>query len=693
MRHVSKKRVPEPTPQNRVSVLFVFSFLAVLGCVGAAAWLFLIDPRDEKPGILTASVEIGAPIIIETDAEPVPTELENAASAAPAPTVTEAAPEPAEEPAPAAEIAPEKTLEAAEPEKAPGAVASEEPVQAPKTSDAPAEPEIVKAEEPVSDEQPVEETLPAVQETEAEPELPVVITEAAPTPVVPTEEEIAVTESDETLPLNPESEDVVSSVPPAPVPEEPVAASEKLEKEEEETGPVIAAVEEEATDPPPLPQQPDPVETPPATAPEAPLVEEAAEAVIEPEIAAVAPEPEPVLEQDEQQAPVPSIAAAPPQEDQLEPVTETTELSPAADTVEVLEPDVASVETETPATEPDPSAEVAEAAAPLVPSPPAAETPEVVAVAEPEPVLQQELVAAEEPSSELTETSDSAANTEEEAPIETALVIPPAPVVSEDTTESIAPEPVVAAAPISPAKLLWQTHARAFKDPLDRPRIALIISEMGVSSVGTAAAIDGLPGAVTLAFNPYGQNLQSWITKARDAGHEVLLQLPMEPVGYPKINPGPQALLTSLDAAANLERLEWVLGRMEGYVGITNQMGSRFTASKEHIRPVLEVVKDKGLLYLDSRTASNSVGAQVASELSMPVALNNRFVDHKADGDIIDARLAELEEIARKTGSAVGVAYPYSLTLEHISRWAEGLADKDIVLAPVSALVNRQDIK
>ncbi|USG61690.1 divergent polysaccharide deacetylase family protein [Sneathiella marina] len=295
-----------------------------------------------------------------------------------------------------------------------------------------------------------------------------------------------------------------------------------------------------------------------------------------------------------------------------------------------------------------------------------------------------------------------------EGTVELALVLPPSqpsytvmapPVVDEVKPADLEPEavsppvePVVLTLPIT-GKPLWQANAEPFEDSKNRPRIAIIISEMGISKAGTTAAIDQLPAAVTLAFNPYGQRLQSWIDKSRAKGHEVLLQLPMEPVGYPKTDPGPRALLTSLTPAENSERLNWSLNRFSGYAGLTNQMGSKFTASREHMEPVLAVLKEKDLLYVDSRTASNSVAAKIAKELSIPVALNNRFLDHRADSETLDARLAELENIALKSGSAIGIGYPYPATLERLAAWTASLENKGIVLAPVSALVNRQDIK
>ncbi|WP_159104274.1 divergent polysaccharide deacetylase family protein [Sneathiella glossodoripedis] len=242
-------------------------------------------------------------------------------------------------------------------------------------------------------------------------------------------------------------------------------------------------------------------------------------------------------------------------------------------------------------------------------------------------------------------------------------------------------------------KMPWRTYGRPFDDPLSRPRIAIVISEMGMSSSATKTAIQKLPGAVTLSFNPYARGLQDWIEQARAAGHEVLLQLPMEPFGYPNNDPGPHSLLTSLTDRENLNRLDWMLGRFTGYSGVTNQMGSRFTSSLQDMEPIMKVLKERGLLFLDGRTSSKSIAAKVASQLQMPFAVNNRFLDHKADRDTIDKRLSELERIAKFTGTAVGVGYPYPVTMERISVWAQTLNRKGLVLAPVSAVVNRQEIR
>lgn len=240
------------------------------------------------------------------------------------------------------------------------------------------------------------------------------------------------------------------------------------------------------------------------------------------------------------------------------------------------------------------------------------------------------------------------------------------------------------------ARLHWQEFSAPFHDPEDRPRIAIVVSEVGMNAARTQEAIEILPSAITLGFNPYAQNLQKYVDQARRAGHEALLQIPMEPIGYPKVNPGPHALRTDLSVTENREQLNWALKRFTGYAGLTNQMGSKFTATTESIQPILETIKEKGVFYLDSRAASNSVAAEIAEKLNIPVAINNRFLDHKADGDLIDMRLAELETIALQTGSAIGIAYPRSETFLHLSDWAETLDKKGLILAPVSALIKNR---
>ncbi|MBE7636347.1 hypothetical protein GUA87_05785 [Sneathiella sp. P13V-1] len=376
-------------------------------------------------------------------------------------------------------------------------------------------------------------------------------------------------------------------------------------------------------------------------------------------------------------------------------------------------------QTETPAPAPEKTAEPTETVRQEEPisEPEQIQKPTEEKPVEPQPV-KEEPTAEEKPQpvepekAEVTETLASPPEEEKKAE----------PTVKEEApkTPEVTPEPKIAQEPPKPVGPLppvpdpslaaksdfgllpvispdgrkpWRVYARPFDDPLSRPRIAIIIGDMGMSKFATRSAIQDLPGEITLSFNPYGRDLQNWVAQARAAGHETLLQLPMEPFGYPDNDPGPQSLLSRLTDKENLNRLEWMLGRFTGYSGVTNQMGSRFTTSSEDISPIMDVIRDRGLLFVDGRTSGRSVAGYVAKQKSVPVAINNRFISNRADRASIDQRLAELERIARITGVAIGVGYPYPVTLERLAVWTKSLTRKGLVLAPVSAVVNSQEIQ
>ena len=233
----------------------------------------------------------------------------------------------------------------------------------------------------------------------------------------------------------------------------------------------------------------------------------------------------------------------------------------------------------------------------------------------------------------------------------------------------------------------WQVYARPFDRSDSRPRIAIVVAGLGLATPQTQAAIDRLPGAITLAFNPYATDLPDWLQKARAATHEVILAVPMEPVDYPREDPGPQTLLTALSPRQNLDRLEWTLGRAAGYVGLTNLMGSRFTAAATELRPILEVIKGRGLLFLETRAANQSAVAALAQDLALPQAVNDRDLDNDLSPSGVDQALADLEPIARRKSAAIATGSSYPLTIDRLVAWAGSLEDKGLVLAPLSAVV------
>lgn len=240
--------------------------------------------------------------------------------------------------------------------------------------------------------------------------------------------------------------------------------------------------------------------------------------------------------------------------------------------------------------------------------------------------------------------------------------------------------------PLPPGKRPREAYAGSFRLSDPRPRIAVILTGLGLSGAATETAIKSLPASITLAFMPYADNLNGWVRLARAAGHEVLLSLPMEPVNYPAFDPGPRALLTSLTAEQNIARLDWALGRTRGYVGVIDFMGSYFTTSERHLKPVLEAINARGLLFVDSRTAVRSAAGEVARAIGLPFAASAQLLDDQASRASIDARLGQLEQVARQSGRSVGVGSLYPVTLERIAAWAETVERRGVALAPVSAV-------
>ncbi|GAB4571482.1 MAG: divergent polysaccharide deacetylase family protein [Rhodothalassiaceae bacterium] len=237
----------------------------------------------------------------------------------------------------------------------------------------------------------------------------------------------------------------------------------------------------------------------------------------------------------------------------------------------------------------------------------------------------------------------------------------------------------------------WRVYRRPFMGARGRPIIAILIQEIGQSRQPTDAAIDRLPGEVTLALSPYARDIEAVAARARAAGHELLLMVPMEPLRYPENDPGPLTLLVGAPAVETIDRLQTAMSRFEGYVGLVNHMGSRFTADEDAMLPVLEEAKRRGLLFVDARATPDSVAAGMARALSMPVLSNDRYIDNEPSADEIDRQLAELVLLATERGAALGIGRPLPVTIERIARWTEGLDARGVALAPVSALIDIAD--
>lgn len=228
-------------------------------------------------------------------------------------------------------------------------------------------------------------------------------------------------------------------------------------------------------------------------------------------------------------------------------------------------------------------------------------------------------------------------------------------------------------------------HAYARRPPPvagERHEVALLVVGLGLRAEATEAAL-ALPGAVSLAFSPYARNLPRWMARARRAGHEVLLGLPMEPADYPDDDPGPHTLLAGADAATNLDRLAWLLARGAGYAAVAGP-GGRFAAHAQAAGPVFAELSRRGLALVelgDDRLAAAAAAVELPYVSAPPPT--------EADAAVmeLDFILAGLETRALTTGSAIGVMEPHPVILERLRRWLGTLAGKGIALTPLTALL------
>ena len=216
------------------------------------------------------------------------------------------------------------------------------------------------------------------------------------------------------------------------------------------------------------------------------------------------------------------------------------------------------------------------------------------------------------------------------------------------------------------------------------PVIAIVVVGLGVGAAKTADAIMKLPPAVTLAFTPYGADPAKLTERARAQRHEILLQIPMEPFDYPDNDPGPQTLLTSLTPEQNIDRLYWHLSRFQGYAGIANFMGARFTATDAVMQPIIREAAKRGLGYLDDGSTPRSVAPSLSAAQAMPFAKADFTIDAVPTSAEIDRTLVKLETLAKERGLAVGIASALPISIERIAAWTKTLESRGIMLVPLT---------
>ena len=263
------------------------------------------------------------------------------------------------------------------------------------------------------------------------------------------------------------------------------------------------------------------------------------------------------------------------------------------------------------------------------------------------------------------------------APRRPATPLAAAPIAGLSQPGPNGPLPVIAADGRVPA----QAYARPFRSN-GKPRVALIVGGLGLNAVTTRAAIERLPAEVTLSFVPYADGLQGWIDLARAQGHEVMIEIPMEPSGYPDNDPGPQTLLVAGTPDDVQAKLAWLLGRATGYFGVTNYLGDRFVSSDAGMTAFLAALRQRGLAFLDDGSARRRPGAWARASA-------DRIIDETQTPAAIIGQLNAIEALAKARGAALGTGFSYPVTVEAAARWAAGLDARGVQLAPASSMTQR----
>ncbi len=233
----------------------------------------------------------------------------------------------------------------------------------------------------------------------------------------------------------------------------------------------------------------------------------------------------------------------------------------------------------------------------------------------------------------------------------------------------------------------WERRAVAANPLPGKVLIAIILDDMGLDR-GRAMRAMALPAPVTLSFLPYGRDAPALAILARQRGHEVLLHMPMQPIGSE--NPGPQALSVDLGPQEVRMRVGAALDRFGDAVGLNNHMGSRFTSDRQQMAPVMEELAARGLIFIDSRTANETQGAAAADQFGVPAVMRDVFLDNEITREAVLKQLLELEQTAKRRGAAVAIGHPHDVTLAALAGWLPTLHERGFQAVPVTAVVRHR---
>jgi polysaccharide deacetylase 2 family uncharacterized protein YibQ len=272
------------------------------------------------------------------------------------------------------------------------------------------------------------------------------------------------------------------------------------------------------------------------------------------------------------------------------------------------------------------------------------------------------------------------------------LVSPDKPSKSVSPVKSVPPTPQTSAK--SPAFEIYPSKKiPSVKKPVKsttpakhRPLVAIIIDDLGYDKK-IAIKFSKLNAVLTFSILPHSPFQKTIAHLSREKGFDIMLHLPMEPVEYPDVNPGPGTLLTSMTPDQLTRQLENDLDAVPFIKGVNNHMGSKMTAASSQMYQIFTILKKRGLYFVDSRTTVETLCKPSARLFQIPFAQRDVFLDHVATVEFIRKQLNELVRIAQHNGYAVGIGHPHSLTYQVLREMLPEL-QKKVRLVPASEIVD-----
>lgn len=238
-----------------------------------------------------------------------------------------------------------------------------------------------------------------------------------------------------------------------------------------------------------------------------------------------------------------------------------------------------------------------------------------------------------------------------------------------------------------PEKFPWRLYAAPFDQNDHRPRVAVLLTGLGLSNEANRRALEELPPSVSFSYSPYANGLADLVKSARAKGHEAWLDLALEPQNFPDNDPGPATLMNDMAPEDNVRRLEWVLARAPGVVGFMAQHGEKMLGSDQAMAPIAAAIRKRGLAWIDNKSVPRPAMVRLTRDFALPFGYADIIVTNP---EFLPDAFTLVESHAGGRTAALLVVEVSPGAISDLKPWLEGLDKKGIALAPATAVVNRQ---